>query len=246
MRNLFLPLWLFFSAGVAAQTDTIKHLRAFPITDYILRLDDSTDLVQLRMPEEHPVSMHQLGLMRGTYRDAHTDTVEKGYGRCYLVKGEYYYFAIRRKKGGVELKEGDLLYTFMPGKNIYDGRIPRLAAHFIQLQDVYEERFYDRYTVFLGWTRQEEEHLLDFMVRDIQMTGAYFLEQDPSMNIMIEKGAFKGKKVLDLMKDCHPAWVTDFMDYVIVRPRLYAGRQWKISEVFATWLTEGAPTVARP
>lgn len=230
---------------VFAQTDNTKQLRAFPITDYIIDLNDSTQLVQIEMPDGITFNYKQLGLIHGVYVTSSDDTVSKGYGRCYLIKGNYYYFAISQNKSGIPLKEGDLLYTFMDKTNIWDGQIPKLASHFIQLQDVYENRFYDRYLIFINWTESQERSLLDSMVADIRFTGKYFQENDPSMDIILRSGKYKGKKILSVMIDCKTEDVTDFVDYVIARPKLYAGRQWKLSEVFATWLEAGAPAIIK-
>jgi hypothetical protein len=83
------------------------------------------------------------------------------------------------------------------------------------------------------------------MVKDIRFTGKYFQENNPSMDKLITKGTFKEKKVLSVMAACLPEYVRNFMDYVIARPRLYAGKQWKLSEVFATWAAEGAPEIVK-
>ena len=58
--------------------------------------------------------------------------------------------------------------------------------------------------------------------------------------------SYKGKKVLSVMIACKSSYVKDFMSYIIARPRLYAGKKWKISEIFATWLVEGAPVPTIP
>ncbi len=242
---LFFLLFL-LSVQAKSQKDTTQWLRAFPITSYMVPLNDSVTVVQLEMPEEHVIKDKQLGLLRGVYKTAHADTATKGFGKCNLIKGHFYYFTISNNNSGLPLKEGDLLYTFMKKTNIHYGRIPKLAAHFIQMQDVYETRFYDRYTVFLKWSEAEETALLDSMVKDIRFTGNYFLENNPSLNAEIKKGDFKGQQVLTVMVNCKTAWLLDFFDYVLARPRLYAGRQWKLSEVFATWLSEGAPKVIAP
>ena len=39
--------------------------------------------------------------------------------------------------------------------------------------------------------------------------------------------------------------MTDFLDYVIAFPQKYSGNDWKIAEVFATWMDGGAPTVTK-
>lgn len=63
------------------------------------------------------------------------------------------------------------------------------------------------------------------------------------MNIKIKSGKNQDKPVLNTMIACNKKDVTDFLAYMIARPSLYAGQEWKVSEVFATWLSEGVPTV---
>jgi hypothetical protein len=208
-------------------------------------LNDSTKLVQLEMPDGLTLKEKQLGLIYGVYNGTKEETVQKGYGKCHLIKGNYYYFSIGHNTSGLALKKGDLLYTLMERTAIFDGRVPKLAAHFIRLQNVYETALFDRYTIFSNWTEKEERSIIDSMVADIQFTGKYFIENNPSMDKPITTGYYKGKKTLYVMTEAGPADVIKFLDYMIARPRLYAGREWKISEVFATWLSEGAPTVIK-
>ena len=245
MRVLFFLNIIFFSVTSFAQPDSSKWLRAFPITDYMVKLNDSTNLVQIQMPDAYSLKEKQLGLIWGVYDKSKEETVEKGYGRCQLIKGDYYYFAIGHNTSGKELKKGDLLYTLMDKTNIYFGQIPQLATHFIRLQNVYEEPFFDMYNVFSYWTEADEKKVVDSMVADIKFTGKYFIENDPSLDKLIDNGDYKGKKTLYVMTECKSGDVIKFLEYVIARPRLYAGRDWKISEVFATWLFEGAPTVIK-
>ena len=244
MKKLFLCCCIFLESVCFAQ-DASKWLRAFPISDYILDMKDSTKLVQLQMPDGILLAEKQLGVVRGVYKSSPADTAEKGYGRCHLIKGDYYYFAIKNNNSGVAVKEGDLIYTFMSKTNIYYGQFPKLASHFIQLQNIYEEPVYDRYLIFNDWTKEKEEALIDSLVRDIKFTGNYFIDNDASMDKLITEGQFKGKKTLSVMAGCQPAYVKIFLDYIIARPRLYAGRQWKISEIFATWVSEGAPATIK-
>jgi hypothetical protein len=245
MKKLLLFLSIICSITGQAQSDTTKWIRGFPITSYMVDLNDSVKVVQLLMPEGHIIKDKQLGLVRGVATETRADTATKGYGKCHLIKGDYYYFTIGNNNSGVPLKEGDLLYTFMDKTDIYYGQIPKIAAHFISLLDVYGNRFYDRYTVFLQWTQDDEMKAIDMMVKDIQFTGNYFLQNDTSKNKMIETGRFSGQRVLKVMASCKPDDVGDFIDYLIARPRLYAGKQWKMPEIFATWLVEGSPTVVR-
>jgi hypothetical protein len=240
LTSYLLVLQVLFAS---AQKENEKWIRAFPVTDYMIDLNDSVKLVQIELPEDLSFKNQQMGLLVGIYRSDDIDTVQKGYGRCMLIKNNYYYFAVYDNKSGIAIKEGDLMYTIMEPTEIYYGLIPKLAAHFIRLQNVYDENFYDRFAVFRNWSEEDEKTLIDSMIADIKFTGNYFLENDPSMNQEITKGDFKGNKVLEVMKECKSTYLKDFLNYMIIRPRLYAGKEWKLSEIFATWLVSGAPTV---
>ncbi len=245
MKRLAGISFFFMAVTACAQADTTKYLRGFPITGYMVELNDSAIVVQVMLPPGQVIKEKQLGLTRGVYRKDHTDTVQKGYGRCHLIKGPYYYFSISGNRSSVALKEGDLLYTMMDKPAIYFVQLPQLASHFILLQDVYEKGFFDRHAIFDSWTVADEKTIIDSMVKDIRFTGNYFLENDVSMDKLIEKGMFKGQKILSVMAGCQATSLSDFINYVIARPRLYAGREWKLAEVFTTWLSEGSPVVRR-
>jgi hypothetical protein len=244
--RLILSLSFFLITFISsAQADTARRLRGFPITDYIVELNDSTRLVQLDLPAGLTIPEKQLGILRGIYDGTNYDTAMKGYGRCHLIKGNFYYFTIGHNNSGYPIKAGDLLYTFMPAAAIYNGKIPLLADFFIELQNVYEIPFYDRYLIFRDWTSGDERNAIDSMTADIRFTGNYFTQNNPSMDKPIHSGDFKGQKVLGVMTGCTSSTVEQFLEYIIARPRLYAGKKWKISEIFATWLMNGAPTVKK-
>lgn len=236
-------LFLFLLAALHSHAQDNQQPRAFPITDYMVELDDSTKVVQLQLPASISIPEKKLGLLKGMYRDKAADTVSIGSGRCHLIKGNYYYFTIRLGKSRVQPKAGDLLYMMMDKPVVYPGLIPRIAAHYIGLKDVYEKPLYNRYAVFSYWKQDMEERLLDTLVADIRFTGDYFLKNEPSMNVAIKSGPREGKLVLNTMISCTRKDVIDFLEYMIARPFVYAGTEWKASEVFATWLMEGGPTV---
>lgn len=230
---------------VAAQSDTSRLLRAFPVTDYMVELNDSVKLVQVHLPDDVSFREKQLGLIRGVYDGTVKDTGQKGYGRCQLIKGNYYYFAIYLSAAAKPIKQGDLLYTFMDDAGIHNGWVPRIASHFIRLQDVQGNPFYDRYAVFRYWTLENDKQQMDTMLRDIRYTGQYFLENEPSLNQPVTSGPYAGKLLLEVMKECREEDLVDFFQYILARPNLYAGQEWKLSEIFATWLSSGAPTVVK-
>ncbi len=245
MHRLLLILLIFCSAKTMAQPDSTKWLRAFPITDYMVELNDSVRVVQVELPDGLVIKDRSLGMVYGTYSSSAEDVVQKGYGRCHLIKSNFFYFSIGNNKSGKELKEGDLVYTFMDKTSVHYEQIVPLAAHFIQLLNVHELPFYDRYFVFNKWDKKDEQTLIDTMVADIQFTGQYMLQNDPSLDKLITSGKYKDQKILYVMAECQPDDLRAFLDYMIARPRNYAGKKWKISELFATWLSNGAPLVVK-
>jgi hypothetical protein len=217
-------------------------LRAFPITDYIVDLSDSTKIVQVYLPEGPVIKDKQIGLLRAVYKTSLADTITIGYGRCNLIKGDYYYFSIHIYSAMRAPIATDILYIMVPKTEAFDGQCIAVAAHLIELDNVYDVPFFDRSGIFNNWTETNENATLDSMVKDIKFTGDYFLKSDAALNQEVTKGAYKGKKVLDVMISTTVAELKQFLDYIIIRPRSYAGHKWKISEIYATWITEGAPT----
>lgn len=246
-KTLFSILYaLLISAYARSQGSAAAILRAFPITDYQVPLNDTMVVVQVDLPAGLLIRDKQAGVLTGIYRTASSDTGRRGTGRCHLIKAPYHYFAIRMQPGSPAPRAGDLLYTVMDSTPVFYGLIPRLAGHFILLRTVYDEPLYDRFQVFRDWTIQQENNLLDSLVGDIRFTGTYFMENDPASDRTIEKGDYAGQQVFTLMKNCRKEQVMDFLRYMLARPRLYAGREWKIAEIYATWLQSGAPTVHPP
>ena len=245
MLSKFVLVLMLIPLLAPAQADSSKWLRGFPITDYIVTLNDSVKVVQVELPEDMKISQKQFGVLYGRYDKSVEDAVQKGYGRCHLIKGNYYYFSIGNNTSGKELIAGDILYTYTEKIPLYFGLIPQLATHFIQLQDVHGKALYDRYAVFRAWSKLDEISLTDSLVADIQFTGQHFLENDPDADRLITKGTYKDKKVFYVMAECQTADLLPFLEYMAARPRLYAGSSWKISEIFATWLIEGAPMVVK-
>ena len=246
MRKIaFLLLWIISSLASLAQPGENKMVRAFPITDYITPISDSVKLVQVHLPGNPIIKDKQPGILKAVYKTSKEDVVEKGTGRCNLIKGDYYYFTIDISKSKLQPEGGDLLYINVDKPSSYTNQLVKLAGHYISLTDVYESPFYDRYTIFNNWTQKEEEAALDSMVKDIVFTGDYFNQHAPENDVLITSGPYKDKKAFSVMIKSNVKMLTDFLDYIIARPALYAGRSWKISEIFATWLTSGAPTVVK-
>jgi len=228
------------------QTGINKILWAFPITDYMVPLNDSIKVVQVVLPPQVTfVKDKQLGVARGISRGSDVDTGNKGFGKCHLIKGVYNYFSINTV-ADKPLRAGDLVYTFIPAiPGNYESPLYHCASHNITFLSVEDSAFYKPQDFLKKKTKQGYDLMINKMVADIQRTGKYYLENDTTMNKPIEDGDFKGSRILDVMAEAKPADVNNFLEYVVARPRRYAGNQWKVSETFATWLLNGAPMVVK-
>jgi len=234
-------LFLFFNCF--SQKDSVEVLFAYRITDYKVKLNDSVTVVQINLPDALPLSImdKQIGILKHRYEDGALDTNLIGWGRCHLIKGNYYYFAIH-KTGNEEPEQGDLLYTKAKTPNYYKSLLFDINRHAMSLTTVDESQFYHAAEVFL-LNQQKEKALLDSMVADIKFTGGAMKKQMPEQNQLVEGGLFNGKKLFDAMEATTRKELEEFLKYVIARPERYAGNTWKLSEIFATWIVSKAPQV---
>jgi len=236
---------LFFIYHISlAQKDSADAFFTFRITDYTIRLDDSTTVVQIAVPDAWPVSIpeKQIGILKHRYEQGiEYDTNMIGFGRCYLIKDEWHYFAIHqnqnRKPG-----QGDLLVTKCKIPKVYTGILFNLARHDISLTRVDEDQFYNSAEVFYMGPRSEQ-NFLDSMAADIRYTGKAMLTQNNGKDQLIKGGLFNGKKLFAAMQTVKHDDVEKFLKYMIARPAKYAGNVWKISEIFATWMANNTPEV---
>src|SRR6185503_5714497 len=134
---------LFLSFNSFAQRDSVEALFAFRITDYTVKLNDSVTIVQVNLPEAWPVSIRdkQIAILKHHYENGAIDTTVIGWGRCNLIKGDYYYFTIT-KYGLQEPKQGDLLYTKCKTILYNKSVLYEINRHAIDITDVYENQFY--------------------------------------------------------------------------------------------------------
>lgn len=234
---------LLFLHGIS-QKDSAEVLFAFRITDYTVQLNDSITLVQVILPEVLPVSVknNQIGILKHRYKsNTESDTSLIGWGRCELIKSNYYYFSIH-KYHNVEPVQGDLLYTKCKTPVYYQSPLYDLNRHGISLTKVDETQFCHSIDLF-SLNPQKENALLDSMIADLRFTGKAMKGQMPEQNQLIKGGLYDGKKLFDAMAQAERKELEEFLKYIIARPANYAGNVWKLSEIYATWMINKTPQV---
>jgi len=243
MNRLIFTLLLFVSGFAAhSQEDSIEVYQAFRITDYLIKLNDTTTVVQISIPGSWPMRIKekQIGILRERYESGkELDTALIAWGRCQLIKSEWYYFAMH-KYHEREPRQGDLLYTACRIPKMYVGVLFNIARNGITITKVDEAQFYNSTAVF-SMNQQTENAFIESMVDDIRYTGREMIKQKTVENQLVSGGIFDGKKVLDAMQTATRTDVQKFLKYMVARPKKYAGNIWKISEVFATWMVSKTP-----
>ena len=226
-----------------AQKDSVENLFAYRITDYMVKLNDSVTIVQVNLPEALPVkiSNSQLGILKHRYDNEELDTNLVGWGRCHLIKGNFYYFAIH-KYHDEEPKLGDLLYTKCKTPAHFNSLLFDINRHAISLTTVTEDQFCHVSDIF-ELNDKKEKIILDSMVNDINYTGKMMKEQMDGQNQLVTGGLFNGKKLFDAMESASVSELKEFLKYIVARPEKYAGNVWKLSEIFATWVVSKSPQV---
>ena len=242
-KTITTTAFLFLFLNSFSQKDSVEVLFAFRITDYQVRLNDSVTVLQVNLPDGFPLSIHdkQIGIVKHRYMNGTLDTSLIGWGRCHLIKGNYYYFAITKNKAE-EPEQGDLLYTKCKTPVYYKSVLFDLNRHAISLTTVDDSQFYHSANIF-QLSQQTEKSLLDSMVADIRFTGAIMKKQMPEQNQLIEGGLFDRKKLFDAMEKTTKNELEEFLKYMVARPERYAGNNWKLSEIYATWMINKTPQV---
>lgn len=239
-RAIFFSLIVICSLNGFAQDNSGKWAVAFPITSYIIKSNDSLVIVQVQLSDAWSLEEKQLGILKPMYR-IKPDTSLYGWGRCQLIKGDYYYFGIHLTDKNKVPQEGDLIYVMMKKDSSLKGRVPSIAAHGITLQNVYEQDLYDRWKVLKNWSAADENSFMDSAMHDISFTAGSMKMQSPGQDRKLQKGIYKDQFLFDVMMKATRKDLSAFFEYLLAKPYIYAGNKWKLSEIYATWMDAGAP-----
>ncbi|MBN8700029.1 MAG: hypothetical protein J0L54_10490 [Chitinophagales bacterium] len=239
LKQILTSLLLLVACDILAQE---KILMAFPITDYIVE-KDSIQIVQVLLPEGITIPEKTMGVLRRVYSTADTSTAMIANGRCQLIKGRYHYFALRSDKPGQKPAAGNLLYTNAQVPGVFQGPLFNVIKHGIVLQSVLDTNIVSLERVIPLKSKSDEKHILDELVQDVRFTGTEMAKQQTVPDVQIKTGPYKGKTIFTAMQAVTVPEVENFLKYIAARPAKYAGNTWKFSEIMATWMDAGAPTV---
>lgn len=233
----------FFTALLLYGNAQRTKVMSFPITDYIINAGDSVTIVQIQLPKGLSIKDKAYCLIKPVIGITADTAFTVGNGKCYLIKGDYYYFGLFKKSLLRTPVAGDLLYADVMAPAAYEGVLFDAIKHSITLNNVFDSALVNLNAVLQISNEQGEKPYLERLAADIKFTGAEMIKQGAITNEPITKGKFSGQKILNAMQAVSIEDVKDFLRYIYARPEKYAGHTWKISETMATWMVAGAPTV---
>jgi hypothetical protein len=235
---------IFFNSAFA-QTTNNKVLFKLPITNYIEKTSDSTFIVQVLLQPFTNIEIAEktVAIIKHSYANNKVDdTSTLAVGKCYLIKGNYYYF-VMTLKGTVMPVEGDLIMLLAKHPLCYMGLLYEMSRNGIKFKTLEEKEFYNWETPFLLKEEKEELPYFNHMIADIKNTGKIMATQMPEANQVIKEGLYNGLKLFDALQKTTLYDLKEFFKYMKARPSKYAGQYWKISEIYATWITSKSPQV---
>jgi hypothetical protein len=216
---------------------------ALPVTDYIVEAGDSVTVVQVILPQGLSIKQKTYGLVRSVFNNPGDTVITVGSGRCQLIKGEYYYYGLLKKYMPRKPLPGELLYTDVNTPQFYAGTLFNAIRHSLIINSVQGGLIANLTTVMQFKSPDDEIPLLTKLQEDVKFTGKVMNEENNNQNMVITEGKFKTQKLFAAMQTVTVADVKYFLEYINARPEKYAGHAWKFSEIMATWMVAGAPTV---
>jgi hypothetical protein len=140
----------------------------------------------------------------------------------------------------LEPRVGDLvMIPSIPPNAVSDSPLFDLARRRVEIADIRDELFYDCEDALLLPDSTRHERVAEGMLADVRFVADAMLDQG-RRSAVINAGAFKGMSVYQAMEESDVEDVERFLENVAANVDHYAGRRWKLSAIYASWLALGA------
>ncbi len=141
-----------------------------------------------------------------------------------------------------EVKDGDLVeLTVDIAENKFRNIFYELIRLNIRFLNGYDEFFFNDETILFNEDVLQEEENISILSEDIKFVAGKMLEKMESPAVI--GGRFNGFDLFSAMEESNERDVLSFLRFVKENPRKYMGNNWKISEVYATWIVSKTPIV---
>lgn len=181
------------------------------------------------------------GEVQGIYKEGETDR-NKVLGTAKLLdsndKG-----LIFEWKNDAKIQIGDLIaLNITIEKPAYENIFFHLALKNIRLTSVFGEPFIDNNTMLFNGRAYSMSPIHDMILEDMKLVAKEMRQKMDEPRI--ESGLYQGYGLFSAMNVSTMEDINIFLEYIEARPLKYQGREWKLSEIYATWLVSDSPIPA--
>ena len=115
----------------------------------------------------------------------------------------------------------------------------RLACLHITFLDNYKKPIADYHTLYTDLSAENNAALMAKMITAQNEVVEFVVNTE--IDALRKTGRYTGRKASDILKQTTPQDLEDFFRFVLSYPGKYIGKDWKVSETFATWIINDAP-----
>jgi hypothetical protein len=234
----FLMMALFASAQPKGTKNDNRILVGFPIIYQPDQLSNNNWFVLLKKRKGVQPALNQTYVLRGVYRTALTDTATIGVGTVEAIQKNHI-SALCFPSNGVP-QDGDIAFMLIGGIKARKDIFFQLGRYHIELTTVTDSLLYEADEALQQWNLAKTNAVIKAIQKDLSFTVSAMREQRDNQDKTITTGRFKGRQVFDVMATASTTDIQQFLSFLYAYKHLYWGKQWKASEVYATWLMNGA------
>lgn len=242
---LVLIVTLFNTSLSFSQNNSLTENRVvvcFSITEDPIQLPNNKWEVRFIKNKIFDLKTNQTFIVKGIFENNVKDSVTVGEGIIKLILGNKIVAHILNIRERAP-KKNDIVCLLSNNSFNRNDILFNLSRYAISFLDVEEKNIVSPNFVFEKWNDSKEDSIINEMKEDIIYTAKKMIEASDNQNIKIAKGNFEGKMLFDAMQQITNLDVKKFLRFAYYKKHLYWGKQWKISETFATWLINGAITI---
>ncbi|MBT3421811.1 MAG: tetratricopeptide repeat protein [Bacteroidetes bacterium] len=232
----------------AKKTENLEKFYVFHSVDSIIRRNADTMWIYTQVGSNENIYQKHNAFAISTHSADEPDRGNNTLGKGKLVKIESNYAIYAIVISNFEDKSlwpriGDILQVTCEVPIIDHYSIVReLASYNIIFKDLDNTILYDKQELLHLNTPGFDNALLRVFLADLYASYESLVDYDePSLNEKLEGGKFRGKTLLESLKEATLADVASFLNFVRSYPAKYMGIQWKINETYATWVINETP-----
>jgi hypothetical protein len=240
--HLIIALSLLSIVTTAQPTGSKKDNRilvGIPVNYQPDQLSNNNWYLLLKKRKGVMLQLNQTFVLRGVYRTTVADTATVGVGKVEAIQKDFV-SALFFPSGGVP-KEGDIAFLLVGGLKARKDMFFHLGRYHIELTTVTDSLLFTADDALQNWNTNRTNAVVKAIQKDLAFTVKAMREQgDDNQDQTITKGRFKGKTVFEVMGNANTTDIQQFLSFLYAYKHLYWGKLWKASEVYATWLANGA------